>query len=64
MVTAQFKEEDLDVVLSDNDKWEKVLSSSESQNLLEEMADSAMADIKANLSRPMAFTNEGKIIQE
>ena len=56
--------EDVDVVASDNDKWDKLISSSESQILLEKMADSAMADIKANLSRPMAFSNEGKIIQK
>ncbi|CAN2040558.1 DUF2281 domain-containing protein [Candidatus Magnetomoraceae bacterium gMMP-15] len=50
-------------IVKENDQWDKLLATDESQKLLEKMADEAMAQINAKNARPMLLTKEGKIKQ-
>ena len=45
----------------ENARWDALLATDESQRLLEEMADEALADIQAGHVRPMVFTEDGEI---
>jgi len=48
----------------ENAQWDALLATDESQCLLENMADEALADIQAGRARPMVFTEEGEIAPE
>ena len=60
---AQISKKDWDalVELLDELHWEDLLAGDRSQQLLEKMADEALAEIEAGQARPMAFTGEGEI---
>lgn len=43
-------------------KWDTLLASDEAQRLLETMADEASNEILAGKAKPMAFTDNGRLI--
>lgn len=47
--------------LTDDARWDILLASDESQNLLDQLADEVLAEIQAGQSRPMIFTEDGEI---
>ncbi len=47
--------------VAEDEVWDALLSTDESQRLLETMADEALAQIEAGKSKPMAFTPTGEI---
>ena len=46
---------------TDDARWDALLASDESQNLLDQLADEVLAEIQAGQSRPMIFTEDGEI---
>ncbi|MFZ1757475.1 MAG: hypothetical protein WBO46_00655 [Caldilineaceae bacterium] len=65
---AQVIEQDLETdeseeeIAVDNDRWDALLASDESQKLLKKLADEALAEHRAGKTRPMKFTDEGRIV--
>ena len=47
---------------AENARWDELLASDESQALLEKLADEALAEHRADLTKPMAFADDGKIV--
>lgn len=43
-------------------RWEALLASEESQQLLEKMADEAWTQIQAGQAKPMVFTEDGDLV--
>ncbi len=55
------KEMSEEQISAENERWDALLATEESQRLLEKMADEALAEIQAGRARPMAFTEDGEI---
>jgi len=53
--------EDEKAIMAENARWDALLATDESQRLLEELADAALADIQAGHARPMVLPAEGEI---
>ena len=49
---------------AENARWDALLATDESQALLEKLADEALAEHRAGLTKPMAFADDGKIVSE
>ncbi len=49
-------------IAESNARWDALLATDESQRLLEKMADEALAEIQAGRTRPIAFTDDGRIV--
>jgi len=56
------EEEDPEEIDADNACWDALMATDEAQDLLEQLAQEAMAEYRAGKARPMAFTPEGRII--
>ncbi len=56
------QEEDIAEVEADNARWDALLATDESQDLLKKLADEALADHQADKSKPMAFGDKGRIV--
>jgi len=56
------QEESMAEVEADNAQWDALLATDEAQALLEKLADEALAEHRADKTRPMAFDDEGRIV--
>ncbi len=54
------QDESIDAIEADNARWDALLTTDESQALLERLADEALAELRAGRTRPMAFTDDGR----
>jgi hypothetical protein len=55
------EEDDADIE-TDNARWDALLVTDEAQALLEKLADEARAEHQAGTTKPMAFSDEGRIV--
>ena len=55
------QDESIDEIEADNARWDALLATEESQALLERLADEALAEFSAGQTRPMAFTDDGRL---
>lgn len=62
--TQTLVEEIKDTETEEEDKWDTLLASEEGQDLLDELADEALEEHRAGYTRPMGFTDEGRITPE
>lgn len=56
------QEEDVAEIEADNARWDELLATDEAQALLEKLADEALAEHRAGKTKPMAFSDEGRIV--
>jgi hypothetical protein len=56
------QDESIDEIEADNARWDALLATDESQALLERLADEALAELRAGKTRPMAFTDDGRLV--
>ncbi len=54
--------ENLAEVETDNEQWDVLLATDDAQNLLDKLADDALAEHRAGKTRPMTFTPQGRIV--
>jgi hypothetical protein len=54
--------EDVAEVEADNARWDALLATDEAQDLLGKLADEALAEHRAGKTKPMAFSDEGRIV--
>lgn len=54
-------EESIEEIEADNARWDALLATDESQALLERLADEALAELRAGKTRPMVFTDNGRL---
>jgi hypothetical protein len=59
---ALIQEEDIAEIEADNARWDALLETDEAQALLENLADEALAEHRAGKTKPMAFSDEGRIV--
>lgn len=59
---ALIQEEDIAEIEADNARWDALLETDEAQDLLENLADEALAEHRAGKTKPMAFSDEGRIV--
>jgi hypothetical protein len=59
---AQEENAEFEEILADNAKWDALFATEQSQQLLEKMADEALAEHRAGRTRPMKFTDDGRIV--
>ena len=57
------KQESVLEIDADNEKWDALMATDESQALLDKMADEALAEHRAGKTMPMAFNKRFLIIQ-
>ena len=58
------QEEDMAEVEADNARWDALLATDEAQALLEKLAEEALAEHRAGNTKPIAFSDEGRIVPE
>ncbi len=51
-----------DEVEQDEARWDELLETEEAQTVLEKLADEALAEHRAGLTKPMNFTKNGRIV--
>lgn len=56
--------EDMAEIEADNAHWDALLATDESQDLLEKLAEEALAERRAGKTKPMTFNDEGQIVPE
>jgi hypothetical protein len=56
------QDESMDAIDADNARWDALLATDESQALLERLADEALAELRAGKTKPMAFTDDGRLV--
>lgn len=56
-----FQEENIDEIEADNARWDALLESDEGQELLEELAQEALADHRRGRTKLMTFDDEGRL---
>lgn len=56
------KQESVMEIEADNEKWEALMATDDSQALLDKMAVEALAEHRAGKTTPMAFNNKGRIV--
>lgn len=56
------KQESLTEIEADNEQWDVLMATDESQALLEKMAGEALAEHRAGKTRPMSFNHKGGIV--
>ncbi len=56
------QDESIDEIEADNARWDALLATEESQALLEQLADEALAEYRAGKTKPMAFTDDGRLV--
>lgn len=61
-VQPLIEEETAAEIEADNAEWDALLATDESQDLLVKLADEAIAEHKADKTKPMIFNNDGRII--
>ncbi|MBC8447503.1 MAG: hypothetical protein H8D78_07115 [Chloroflexi bacterium] len=55
------REENAAEVEADEARWDELLATEEAQAVLEKLADEALAEHRAGRTRPMIFTEDGRI---
>ena len=53
---------DMAEIEADNARWDALLATDEAQALLEKLAEEALAEHRAGQTKPMAFSDEGRIV--
>lgn len=56
------EEENVAEIEADNARWDTLMATDEAQMLLEKLADEALAEHRAGKTKPMAFSNDGRIV--
>lgn len=56
------RDESMDEIEADNARWDALLATDESQAMLERLADEALTELRAGKTRPMAFTDDGRLV--
>jgi hypothetical protein len=56
------QEEDIAEVEADNARWDALLATDKSQAVLKNLADEALAEHRAGKTKPMTFSDEGRIV--
>ena len=56
------EDESMFATQADNTRWDALLATDKSQALLEKLADEALAEHHAGLTKPMAFADDGRIV--
>lgn len=56
------QEENISEIEADNDQWDTLLATDESQALLERLAQEALAEHRLAKTKPMLFSDEGRIM--
>jgi hypothetical protein len=56
------QDESINAIEADNARWDALLATDESQVLLEQLADEALAEYRAGKTKPMAFTDDGRLV--
>lgn len=56
------QDESMDRIDADNARWDTLLATDESQALLEQLADEALAEYRAGKTKPLAVTDVGRIV--
>lgn len=56
------QDESIDTIEADNARWDALLATDESQALLERLADEALAELRAGKTKPMTFTDDGRLV--
>ena len=56
------QEENSAAVAADNARWDALLATNQSQDLLEKLADEALAEYRAGKAQPMRFDDAGRMI--
>ncbi len=64
MMSDETESETEEEIEADNARWDALMATDEAQNLLEKMANEALAEYHAGKTRPMAFTADGRIVPE
>ncbi len=62
VVSDLIKQESVLEIEADNEKWEALMATNESQALLDKMAVEALAEHLAGKTTLMAFINKGRIL--
>ena len=61
LAEALFREENATEVEADDARWDALLSSAEGQEILNQLAQEALAEHRAGKARPMTFDDEGRL---
>jgi len=56
------EDESAEEITAEDERWDALLATDESQRMLEEMADEAWTEIQSGRARPMIFAEDGEII--
>ncbi len=56
------QEESVAEIEADNARWDTLLATDEAQDLLEKLADEALAEHRAGKTKPMTFNDQGRIV--
>jgi hypothetical protein len=56
------QDESINAIEADNARWDALFATDESQALLERLADEALADYRGGKTKPMAFTDDGRLV--
>lgn len=56
------QEEDVAEIEADNERWDALLATNEAQTLLECLAEEALTEHRLAKTKPMLFSNEGRIM--
>ena len=56
------QEQDVAEIEADNDRWDALLATDEAQTLLERLAEEALTEHRLAKTKPMIFSNEGRIM--
>ena len=56
------EEEDIDEIKQDNAQWDTLFERDEAQDLLDKLADEALIEHKAGRSKPLVFTDDGRMV--
>ena len=56
------EDESAEEITAEDERWDALLATDESQRMLEKMADEAWAEIQSGRARPMIFAEDGEII--
>ena len=64
LIETLIQEDDVIEIEEDNAQWDALFESDDAQNLLDKLADEALAEHEAGRTKSMAFTKEGRVIAE
>ena len=56
------QDESTDAIAADNARWDALLATDELQALLERLADEALTELRSGKTKPMTFTDDGRLV--